>query len=728
VKAAATKRTLLLAVLISCFSCTFSQEGKYIDSLVSIINTSKTDSVIFNAYDYLCSEYIINAANYEKGMVRAKELLKLAKAKNKSYWEGAAYNYLGNAEQGTGNFNKAIEYFTLSLNTYSSKKSRAQQGVAYSNLAETYRLKGDYQNSLKFNLAALKIREEDKDSAYISTSLNNIGSVYHLEGNFEKALEYYHRAMEIRKKMHKKISVAMSLNNIGLVYQERASQSIRNGNRKDVSADYYKALGYYKDALKIVEDADSPQGQSILYNNVGNIYHLRGENLGDKKDYDTAMIYYNKALEWRLQMNDKPGLAASYNNIGNIQVARGNYDKGLEYFKKSLEIATALDYKEVLTAAYHDIALANGLKGDYKSAYEWLQKYAVLKDSMLGEENAKAMAKMQALYDTEKKDKDLLKKDAELAIQKVSLTEQQEKNKRQKVILFSSIAGLLVVIGFSAVLFSRLKLIRNQKKIIESQKELVEEKNKDITDSINYAQKIQTAMLPGEEELKKLFPESFIFFRPRDIVSGDFYWCARREDSLYLAVADCTGHGVPGALMSMIGTSLLHQLLAHPDTSNLSVLLHELDKEIIRSLKQQDKDSESRDGMDIAIVEIRRTEKKIFYAGANRPLLILTGQHLSEIQPTKTPIGGITSGKKEFNLHQISFGEGSRIFLFSDGYVDQFGGPKGKKFMSKNLKELIVSTQDLSIQEQGKILERKFGDWQGKFEQVDDVCIIGVKL
>ncbi|MBC7863630.1 MAG: serine/threonine-protein phosphatase, partial [Bacteroidia bacterium] len=280
----------------------------------------------------------------------------------------------------------------------------------------------------------------------------------------------------------------------------------------------------------------------------------------------------------------------------------------------------------------------------------------------------------------------------------------------------------------SVILSGRLKLIRKQNHIIESQKELVEEKNKDITDSINYAKKIQSAMLPREEELKNLFPESFVFFRPRNIVSGDFYWCAERGNSLFLAVADCTGHGVPGAMMSMIGTSLLHQLVAHPEINDLSKLLHELDREVVRSLKQQDKDSESRDGMDIAIIEIRKNTGKLFYAAANRPLLILNENGLTELHPTKVPIGGNSTEEKIFELQETEIKKGDRLFLFSDGYSDQFGGPKGKKLMTRNLKELLLSTKDLAIEEQGKLAIKKFTDWQGNFEQVDDVCLVGIKI
>ncbi len=269
--------------------------------------------------------------------------------------------------------------------------------------------------------------------------------------------------------------------------------------------------------------------------------------------------------------------------------------------------------------------------------------------------------------------------------------------------------------------------------------EIIKEKNKDITDSINYAKKIQESILPPIEILKNRYKNSFVLYQPKDIVSGDFYWfnLAGSDTStntnyaelpyLIIAAADCTGHGVPGALMSMIGSNLLGHIVMDREINSPDEALTELDKRIKKALKQETEDNESKDGMDIALCAIHKEKSILHYAGANRPIIIIRNGEILEYVPNKFPIGGMHISTKVFNAYKIDLIKGDCIYMFTYGFCDQFGGPKGKKFMKKQLLEILTNIHTLDMPEQHKILSEKFNSWKGEMEQTDDVLVIGIK-
>jgi len=253
----------------------------------------------------------------------------------------------------------------------------------------------------------------------------------------------------------------------------------------------------------------------------------------------------------------------------------------------------------------------------------------------------------------------------------------------------------------------------------------------DIRDSINYAQKIQNAILPIDEEIQQALPQSFVFFKPRDVVSGDFYWFNKKNNLIYIAAVDCTGHGVPGAFMSMIGSSLLNEIINKNEAIDAASILKNLDIEVRKSLKQDRDSVESKDGMDLALTIINKQNNSIQYAGAKRSLIYVRNNEVFEIKADKQSIGGGSSHDetiKHFTNHQIEIRKGDSFYMFTDGYVDQFGGEKGKKFSSKRLKDTILSVQSLTMEKQGVELFKMFEDWRYGIEQVDDVLVIGFRL
>lgn len=385
-----------------------------------------------------------------------------------------------------------------------------------------------------------------------------------------------------------------------------------------------------------------------------------------------------------------------------------------------------------INEAYRVLSEAYKLIGYTAEELKYYKLYTQTKDSLLNENSATQMIKMSAIYETDKKQKEI-----ELLNQEKEKNEtiSAEQEKRKNVIIYSSIAILAIVTFFSIFLFKRYRLTKQQNKIIE-------EKNKDITDSINYAQKIQSSILPSDEDFKIAFPESFVLYKPKDIVSGDFYWIGTNPNEFpaidkakgenwkvknpLIAAVDCTGHGVPGSLMSMLGNSLLNKIVDTHKITKPNEILNALRIEIINSLKQHG-ENENKDGMDIALCIAY--DDKIEFAGANNPIYIIRKNGiLEEIKADKMPIGYSGLELKPYINHSVQMEKGDSFYLFTDGYADQFGGKEEKKFKYKQLKELLISIYSEPMETQKEVLNETIEKWKGVNEQTDDILIIGIKV
>ncbi|MES2140033.1 MAG: SpoIIE family protein phosphatase [Bacteroidota bacterium] len=292
--------------------------------------------------------------------------------------------------------------------------------------------------------------------------------------------------------------------------------------------------------------------------------------------------------------------------------------------------------------------------------------------------------------------------------------------------------GMGIIIIFSLLLYRNFlgkkkanQILKMQAIEINFQKKVMEEKNKGITDSINYAKLIQEAILPPKELKYRLFPDAFVLFQPKDIVSGDFYWFTEKNKKKLIATVDCTGHGVPGAFMSMIGNALLNEIINEKGITSPSEILMQLRVNIIDSLKQ--KDGQNKDGMDISILCFDEQMNTVEFAGANNPLWLIRNGEIQEIKADKQPIGLHYGESKPFSNHVINLLKNDSLYIFTDGYADQFGGHGGKKFKYKQLQNILLSIQDKPMIEQEKVLIEKMSDWKGDLEQVDDILIIGVR-
>lgn len=292
--------------------------------------------------------------------------------------------------------------------------------------------------------------------------------------------------------------------------------------------------------------------------------------------------------------------------------------------------------------------------------------------------------------------------------------------------IYLLVTGLVIIIALIAI--KLLLLNKRTNKMLQKQNVIIEEKNKDITDSINYAKRLQNAILPSKEAVNRILPEHFILYQPKDIVSGDFYWVSQHDNKSLFAAVDCTGHGVPGALLSIVGHNAINQSVNEAGITQPSKVLDSMSR-IIKNVLNQDKENEIRDGMDMALCMFDKTTNTLEYSGANNPLYIISDEKLMVVKPSRMTVGSIEDPDKEFFInHTLQVKKGDCIYIFSDGYVDQFGGNDNKKFKTSRLQELILSINKNSMEEQKKVIHQKLKNWQGNNEQVDDILVIGVRI
>jgi serine phosphatase RsbU (regulator of sigma subunit) len=363
---------------------------------------------------------------------------------------------------------------------------------------------------------------------------------------------------------------------------------------------------------------------------------------------------------------------------------------------------------------------------DYKDAFADYKNYTLYKDSLNNEENTKKITQEQMQYDFDKKQAEEKaeqdKKDVLAAADK----------KRQQVITGFISGGLVIVLISLALLFSRFKITQKQKRIIERQKQevekqkaLVEEKNKDVLDSITYAKRLQDAILPPISDIKRYLPDSFVLYKPKDIVAGDFYWMEHSDDIILIAACDCTGHGVPGAMVSVVCSNALNRALNEFKIRDTGKMLDKVRELVLETFEKSE--GEVKDGMDISLCAINTKTGSVEWSGAYNPLWYIQDNELKEVVPDKQPIGKVDN-PKPFSTHTLNLKKGDALYLFTDGYADQFGGPQGKKFKYKQLQQLLIDNGKLTMEKQKKVLEETLENWKGRLEQVDDILVMGIRV
>lgn len=595
-----------------------------------------------------------------------------------------------------------------------SEKLNYKPGTAYAKMiiAILYQNEGYYKESLEYLLQSLQITEELKDISMEAKVYNLIGNLYSMQAQREKGLEYYKKALSKSRLAKTENVEAVVLGNIGNYYYYKAfNYKLQKWDEQVLK----KANSYYDSSLVIKQKVKDNTGIISTLNNMGLISI-------EMSDFENAKKNLTKAIEIADRLDDKANKVYTTANLGRMSAREKKYQEAIDYFDKATEIALEIDDRASLSDIDATLSEMYAEMKNYEKAYEYYVRYSNLKDSMINESSGKQIAEMNAKYESEKKQKEI-----EL-ITKNNEIQALELNKN-KLWIWMLVVAVLLVFSLAGLFYNRSKLKQKANVLLEHRNTEITQQKKEITDSINYAKRIQESILPPNEHWQKLLPESFIFYKPKDIVSGDFYWIEQKNEIVCFAAVDCTGHGVPGALMSVVGFNLLTQAVNEMNLTQPSDILKHLDAGVTRTLRQSNEGKGVKDGMDLSLCSLNKETFELQYAGAFNSLYYISNGVFNEIKADKFPIGVNLDGVvDDYTNHTIQLQKGDAVYLFSDGFADQFGGAKGKKYKYNQLKQLLISIQTLPIDEQKNNIERAFEDWKGNLEQIDDVLLIGVRV
>ncbi|TAH18053.1 MAG: hypothetical protein EAZ08_12705 [Cytophagales bacterium] len=638
----------------------------------------------------------------------------------------------------------AIMYGNQAINLAQNFKKDRKHAQAYNYLSAIYRNKGDYNTALAMSQRGSQIAEQAGDKEQTGYALQSMGEINAKLGNLKQAIEYAIKGLQIFEEIK-------NLRGIAFCY-------LTLGNIHTSEDDLQKAYYYYGKALKVRQEEKDMGG-------IATATAMLGITLNKQEKYKEALVFMHQAKAIYFKLHNDRNVASMFNSIAKVHLATNRLDSAIIYAEQSISLAKKIGLKDVIKECYETLFKVYASEKKFTMAFSYQSLYILYNDSIFNEEKNRQVQEMQNRYQNEK--------------QKSEIDLLKSENERKTLLNWAFIVGLVLLVGLALAFWRgnyvkkranlllekqhheikekstrllelndelnqtneelnlNLEIVNKQNAEIQQKNGIIEKKNKDVADSITYAKRIQMAILPSISSLKQHIADCFVLFKPRDIVSGDFYWSAKKGDKILLAVADCTGHGVPGAFMSMIANDLLNLIVHEKEIHSLDLILAEMHKLIRQVLKQDENDS--RDGLDIAICCIDLENKILEYAGAMNPLYIIQEKEnengeivpsmLTEIKADKMPIGGHELKKERFfSKHTLNVSKSTTIYLFSDGYPDQFGGKFGKKFMVKQFKELLFSVHHLPMNQQQEILETTLSQWMEGHKQIDDITVIGIKV
>jgi tetratricopeptide (TPR) repeat protein len=606
------------------------------------------------------------------------------------------------------NLDSAILLEKKAQKLYALTGEVAAQYGSFLNIGSMYDSKGDYIKSIEYSLKAAKLAEDNKDEYSKAKVYANIAGTYSNLKQYDVALHYAKKALALFAKNKIEFEVAGTYRALANIYLSKG--------------DFDKANQNAETSLKMFIQLGDETAIAKSYLTLGNIQQRTNKP-------KIALDYFLKSLKLIENKGDLTLIAGLYSNIGVIYYDLKNYPQANIYYQKALEMRKGVGGVKFLTDSYETLANINYAMKNYKEAFDYQTLYVSNREKMLNENVTKQISELNTKYETEKKASEikLLKKDKINREIKYS-----ESKKRSQIIVVSVSIFTLLCVLIATVLFRSNKRKQKDNELLSAknteileQKTIVEEKNREIMDSIKYAKRIQTAILPPERVVKEYLNESFIIYMPKDIVAGDFYWMEQLPGKIYFAAADCTGHGVPGAMVSVICNNSLNKSVREHHLTEPGDILTKTRELVVAEFEKSDE--EVKDGMDIALCCLEGNVLK--YAGANNPLWIIRNgkDEIEEIKANKQAVGKVDN-PLPFDTHSIELDNGDTIYIFSDGYADQFGGNKGKKMKYGKLKELVLKVKSQNMATQRQILTQEFENWKGELEQIDDVCVIGVRI
>jgi len=620
-------------------------------------------------------------------LVENGERIQLIDALNRESWEARYVD----REASRAGAEKALKL---------SKERDYFRGQAYAclNLAVGHFLSSENKDAMELFSDAMGFFSGQQEEPGYASVLTYMGNIYESFGDYETGLDYCQRAYHAASEHGHSEELAEVHGVLGLIYSrlsdhDRAlkayTESLRireeTGDRMAAASSlnriarihtlqkrYEEALDYYNRSLKIRESLDQPGVLAWTYLGLASTH----EEMGDLKE---ARLFYNRILEDRDQcLDDRCRLQATL-GLGRTLVRMDHAKEALACFNGSLELANKLEAKPLQVESHYALADFHESAGEFEKALHHYKEYRRIREAVMNDETRNRLKNQQIAFAIEKSEKE-----------------------------------------------KEIYQLRNVE--LKSAYDEIHHKNKEITDSINYASRIQGALLPQKENLARIFPDHFILFLPRDVVSGDFYWAADIGKKMVFAAADCTGHGVPGALMSMLGISFLNELVGERRQTDPGTILDNLRREVIKALRQTGREDEQKDGMDISLCTYDTGTGMLEFAGAYNPLYKVREGTLEEYKADRMPISYYQGINDPFTTTAIQLQQGDALYLFSDGYADQFGGPHRKKLKYRTLKEILVEIHQQPMERQEQILAERFFAWKGQIEQIDDVVIMGIRI
>jgi serine phosphatase RsbU (regulator of sigma subunit)/tetratricopeptide (TPR) repeat protein len=670
------KKKSLFLIIIFLIMLPLHAQKPELDSLFQELQTQQNDTFKVKTLNRIARVYMPD--NFVKCVEYAEESRILSEMLGFTYGLANAYNTMGECFHTYQMYVDAIENYLKAETQY--KETKGREG----NLIKLY---------------------------------NNLGMCYSQLNLHKDALHYQEKAVVLIKEFGDRGDLGRILNNLFISYKHLK--------------EYKKAEEAYKEAYAIFKEENFERGQAILNGNMATLFIIYQE-------YDSAITYTKKALEYGEKIGDNFSISMNNLNLAEVYNCKKEHKKAeilMNISANALEKVIITGVKDsysnnsttkLLSAIYKEFSNTYFLLGKYKEAYETRLNYETLNDSLFNSDLAQKLSESETKYKNYQslKEIDLLKKEQELS---------DLQNHKNRILLFSSSLIIILLLLLSGLFVQRFKAKNKINfELTKKNSEILLQK-KEITDSINYAKRIQEAILPPTNFVNAVLPNSFIFYKPKDIVSGDFYWVDKVNDYTYFAAVDCTGHGVPGAMMSVLGFNLITQAVHEKDKKTPAEILGFLDWGVNKTLRQSDYGSTVKDGMDLALCCLNNKTLELQYAGVQNPLYVViqteNGSELKEIKADKSPIGINNNGVIDvYSNHTIQLKRGDCVYIFSDGYADQMGGEKGKKFMYKPLRNLLISIANKEIPEQFKIIEHTFYNWKKDYDQIDDVLLIGVKV
>lgn len=713
-------RKIITIILIALNLIGFGQNTDSLWTSFEKQNASNDTAVIRTIYNL---SYEIEYIDPDTAIFLTKYGIQLAPSMKKEKLIPYLMEVQGDAYWQLSDLHTSMKCYEDAQKLFEKDSNQLKAGNMLTNIGYIYMDMDQFENALTYYQKGLKIAEKIGNKKLIVVTKAYIAEVYRLLEQYDKAIETYRETIEYYRANNSNHNLSIAYNNMGIA-QFRT-------NHID------SAKFYYNNALTISRELKDEKNIANTLANLGNIYL-------NNKEFELAKNYFLEAYQYNLKRNDVMQLMQNYVNLSEAYFHLGQLNKSLEFTKKANEIAEQYDnitYKSMIQKEFADYYEKIG---DSDNALKHFKAYFKLYDSIANIEKSKQINKLATIYETERKqleidnlEKDKKIQEAVLSEKESRLKEEEVKNQQEKLYRIGLFIGICLLLAIAGVIYIGYRnksktneIISEQKLQVEKQKEEIEEAHKEIKDSIVYAKRIQSAILPPNKLVKEYLDDSFILYKPKDVVAGDFYWMETfastpGEKGVLFAAADCTGHGVPGAMVSVVCNNALNRSVREHQLLDPGKILDKTTELVISEFEKSEEDV--KDGMDIALCSLEGNNLK--YAGANNPLWIIRNgaKEVEEIKANKQPVGKFDKASS-FDTHSVKLNKGDSIYVFSDGFVDQFGGDKAKKYKSLNLKKFLVKIQDHPMENQKKLLDEEFENWKGSIEQIDDVCIIGLRF